>query len=344
MQIELLTDKELDLLSSAIGAAEKIVICAHVSPDGDALGSSLGLAWYLRSLGKEAKICVPDQFPDFLMWMPGVDHVLRYDKNRGAVEELYRSADLVFCLDFNTPSRLREMEPVLNACTAPKILIDHHPSPTVDTILCVSRPKLSSTSEMVFRIIWQMGGYDSLSKECAQCIYCGMMTDTGGFTYNSGSPETYFIISQLLAKGIDKDKIYRKVYWTYSEDRLRLMGYILYEKMNVVEGLHASWFTITRDDIRRFRFKKGDAEGLVNMPLQIKGMKLSISLREDTEKENCIWVSLRSVDDFSCTEMAEKFFNGGGHLNASGGHLYCTMKEAEMVVQRALLHFADKLK
>lgn len=344
MQIELLTQQELDLLGSTISAAEKIVVCAHVSPDGDALGSSLGLACFLCSKGKDVKVCVPDQFPDFLLWMPGVDKVLRYDKHKAAVEKAFACADLVFCLDFNTSSRLREMEPVLNACTAPKIMIDHHPSPTVETVLCVSRPELSSTSEMIFRIIWQMGGYETLSNECAQCIYCGMMTDTGGFTYNSRSPETYFIISQLLAKGIDKDKIYRKVYWTYSEDRLRLMGYILYEKMNVISGLHASWFTITREDIKRFHFKKGDAEGLVNMPLQIKGMKLSISLREDTEKENCIWVSLRSVDDFSCTEMAQKYFNGGGHLNASGGHLDCTMEEAEMVVQRALLHFANKLK
>ena len=167
-------------------------------------------------------------------------------------------------------------------------------------------------------------------------LYCGMMTDTGGFTYNSNSPEVYFIISQLLTKGINKDKIYRNVYNNYSEWRLRLIGYVLYQKLQVFPEKHASFFSLSRRDLKRFHFIKGDAEGLVNMPLQIKGMKLSISLREDTERDNLIWVSLRSVDDFSCTKVAERWFNGGGHLNASGGRLNCTMEEAEHIVRQAI--------
>ena len=195
---------------------------------------------------------------------------------------------------------------------------------------------MSSTSEMVFRVIWQMGGFEQLTQQDAACIYCGMMTDTGGFTYNSSNPDLFFIISQLLTKGINKDKIYRNVYNNYSESRLRLMGYVMYQKLVVVPEKHAAYYVLTRRDLQKFHFMKGDAEGLVNMPLQIKGVKLSISLRQDTEHDRLVWVSLRSVDDFSCTKIAQKYFNGGGHLNASGGRLNCSIKEAEFIVQRAI--------
>ena len=170
------------------------------------------------------------------------------------------------------------------------------------------------------------------------------MTDTGGFTYNSTRPEIFFIICQLLTKKIDKDKIYRNVFNNYSSWAIRLRGYLMSQKLNVFEDLHASYFTITRQDMKDFRFIKGDAEGLVNEPLRIKGMKMSISLREDDRKDNCVWVSLRSVDDFSVAEVAEKFFNGGGHLNASGGHLDCSMEEAVRITRNAITYFADELR
>ena len=171
-----------------------------------------------------------------------------------------------------------------------------------------------------------------------------MMTDTGGFTYNSTNPEIYYIISQLLTKGIDKDKIYRNVYHNYSEHRLRMVGHVLCNRLVVDEQRHASYFTLTREDMEKYHFVKGDAEGVVNMPLQIKGLKLSISLREDTERDHVVWVSLRSVDDFPCNEVAARFFNGGGHLNASGGRLDMSMDEAVETVKRAFKAFEDTLK
>ena len=171
-----------------------------------------------------------------------------------------------------------------------------------------------------------------------------MMTDTGGFTFASTRPEIYFIISQLLTKRIDKDRIYRNVYHNYSENRLRLMGFVMYEKLVYLPDYHASFYTISKDEQKRFNFIKGDAEGLVNIPQQIKGLKLSVSLREDTEKDNVIWVSLRSVDDFPCNEMAAQFYNGGGHLNASGGRLECTLDEAVDITHKAIEAFAEKLK
>ena len=344
MEINILNDSQLAQLSQLISDAQNILITCHKSPDGDAIGSSLGLAEYLKLQGKEPTIIVPDQYPDFLLWLPNTEKIIRYDKHKERCDMLFKIADLVFCLDYNTPSRVDEMEQALLQTPAKRVLIDHHLGPDVPTVLTISRPEASSTSELVFRVVWQTGAFDALKKHFAIPIYCGMMTDTGGFTFNSNNPEIFFIISQLLTKGIDKDRIYRNVYHNFSEVRLRLMGYVMLEKLVVDPQRHASYYALTRKDLKRFHFVKGDAEGLVNMPLQIKGHKLSISLREDTERDNLIWVSLRSVDQFPCNKMAEEFFNGGGHLNASGGRLNCTMNEAEKIAQQAILHYESLLK
>jgi phosphoesterase RecJ-like protein len=298
----------------------------------------------LRSLGKESLMVAPDQYPDYLQWMPNSEKIVRYDKHKEYVDTVLKIADLVFCLDFNTASRTDEMAASLTASPAKKVLIDHHPEPDIDTALCFSHPDMSSTCELVFRIVWQMGLFESLQKHFAGPIYCGMMTDTGGFTFNSNNPEIFFIVSQLLTKRINKDKIYRNVYHNYSEHRLRMVGHVLCNRLVVDANHHAAYFTLTRDDQKQYHFIKGDAEGLVNMPLQIKGLKLSISLREDSERDQVIWVSLRSVDDVPCNLIAAQFFNGGGHLNASGGRLNCSMEEAVEVVRQALTTFENTLK
>lgn len=344
MNLNLLTDEQVITLRRLIAGAERIITICHTSADGDAIGSSLAWAGYLRQLGKNVSIIVPDLYPDFLKWMPDTDKIIRADKHMDAVSSLFETADLVFCLDFNVPSRTGDyVSSKLLETKAKCVLIDHHIGPQVPAEVMVSYPEMSSTSEMVFRLIWQLGGYENMTIKTAQCIYCGMMTDTGGFTFNSTKPEIFFIISQLLLKGIDKDKIYRNVYNTFSESRLRLTGYVLYQKLNVLTPLRAAYYALSKADLKRFNYIKGDAEGLVNQALQIKGMRLSISLREDTEKPNLVWVSLRSVDDFPCNEMAGRFFNGGGHKNASGGRLYCTLMEAEKIVREAVKAYADML-
>ena len=341
MNINILSEQQAETLRQTIDEAENIVICCHKSPDGDALGSSLGLAEYLRAIGKNPFIAVPDAYPDFLKWLPFIDRVVRYDKHKERVEEAFMKADLLFCVDFNTAGRLMEMQKAFDVCQGKKILIDHHLSPDIDTLMTVSRPDMSSTSELVFRIIWQLGGFDLMTRHGAVSIYCGMMTDTGGFTYNSSNCEIFYIISLLLTKRFDKDKIYRNVYNNFSEWSIRMRGYVMSQKLNVLPEYHAAYFALTRQEMKRFHFIKGDAEGLVNEPLRIKGMRLSISLREDTEKENAVWVSLRSVDHYYCNQLAERFFNGGGHPNAAGGHLYCSMEEAELITQKAILYFAN---
>ena len=343
MDITILNEAQLSQLDQLIISADTILITSHKSPDGDAIGSCLGWAEYLRTRGKEAIVIVPDQYPDFLQWLPNTEKIIRYDKHPAKCDMLFKIADLVFCLDYNATSRVQDMEQALVSSPAPKVLIDHHLDPDVPAVLTISQPEACSTCELVFRIVWQLGGFDGLDKRFAIPVYCGMMTDTGGFLYNSTRPEIYFIIGELLTKRIDKDRIYRNVYHNYSEDRIRLMGYVMYEKLVYLPEFHTAFYTITREEQKRFHFIKGDAEGLVNIPQQIKGLKLSISLREDSEKPR-IWVSLRSVDQFPCNKMASDFFNGGGHLNASGGHLDMTIDEAVQVVREAIIAYAEQLK
>ena len=344
MNIDIMNEDQLAQMNQLISNANNILITCHKSPDGDAIGATLAWAEYLTSIGKEPTMIVPDQFPDFLTWLPNSQKIVRYDKHREKCDMLFKIADLIFCLDYNTPSRVDEMEQSLVNSPASRVLIDHHLKPEVPAVLTISQPEACSTCELIFRIVWQMGAFEQQTRHFAVPVYCGMMTDTGGFLYNSTRCEIYFIISQLLTKHIDKDRIYRNVYHNYSEDRIRLMGYVLYEKLVYIPEYNAAFYTLTKDELRRFHFIKGDAEGLVNIPQQIKGLKLSISLREDTDKPNIIWVSLRSVDDFPCNLMAEQFFNGGGHLNASGGRINGTMQDAIETVRKAIDAFADRLK
>lgn len=345
MNLNLLSAEECSLLQDKITKAQHIVIVGHSRPDGDAIGSCLAWATYLAEhFGKDAAIVVPNAFPDFLFWLPGREKIVRYDKHPDGVKQLFAESDLVFCCDFNLYSRVDDMEEVLRNAHGEFVMIDHHLGNDIDTVVRASFPDLSSTCEIVFRIVWQMGGFDTLSKKFAICDYCGMMTDTGGFTFASTRPEIFYIICQLLTKGIDKDKIYRNVFNNYSSWAIRLRGYLMSQKLNVFEDLHASYYTLTREDMKNFHYVRGDAEGLVNVPLQIKGMKCSISLREDDRVDGRIWVSLRSVDDFSVEEMAKRFYNGGGHFNASGGRLDCTMDEAVAITKKAFEFYAEQLK
>lgn len=343
MLTPILNNTEFVELMKAIQQSKRIVVCAHRGPDGDAVGSSLGWAEYLKSLGKQVTVVLPNPFPDFLRWLPNSHLIHFYARHEAAATQIINEADLIFCLDFNGLSRLQEMEGAVARAKADRILIDHHLNPDRNVAkLVISHPQMSSTSELVFRLILQLGGFEDMTQSMATCIYTGMMTDTGGFTYNSNDPAIYEIISMLLTKNIDKDKIYRNVFNVYSADRIRLTGYILYEKLNFYANNRVSVFTLTRDEMKRFNFIRGDAEGLVNMPLQVKGMRLSISLREDTERD-VIRVSLRSVDDFPCNKMAAEFFNGGGHLNASGGELPFPLSEAIKTAERAIEAYENLL-
>lgn len=342
MLTKVIDQANIDHFTKWFERADKIVIVSHVSPDGDAIGSSLGLWHFLTSQDKNAYVIVPNAFPDFLKWMPGSKDVLLYDRYKEFADQLIAEADVICCLDFNVLTRIDEMADSVAASPARKILIDHHLHPSDFATIVISHPEIASTSELIFRLICRMGYFSDLSKESAECIYTGMMTDTGGFSFNSNNREIYFIIGELLSKGINKDEIYRKVYNTYSECRLRLMGYVL-TKMKIYNECHAALLTLTDEEQQRFDYEKGDSEGFVNIPLSIRGTHFTCFLREDTEKK-MIKVSLRSVGDFPCNKVASEFFNGGGHLNASGGEFYGTMDEAVVQFEKSLIAFESLLK
>ena len=342
MLSKVILQANIDKVETYFERAEKVVVVTHISPDGDALGSSLGLCHFLTSQGKTVNVIVPNAFPDFLRWMPGAKDIVRYDKYPEFADKLISEADVLCCLDFNALSRIGDMGKAVKDAPGRKVMVDHHLDPEPFCRVTISHPEISSTSELVFRLICQMGCFDDISFEGAECIYTGMMTDTGGFTYNSNSRDIYFIISELLSKGIDKDEIYRKVFNTYSEGRLRLMGYVLYEKMQVYPQFRSALVWLTREEQGKFQYVKGDTEGFVNIPLQIKGICFSVFLREDTEK-NMIKVSLRSVGSFPCNKVAAEFFNGGGHLNASGGEFYGSMDEAVELFKRDLVKYEGLL-
>ena len=342
MLSKIISQANIDHVEKWFERAEKIVIVSHVSPDGDAIGSSLGLYHFLDALGKRVNVIMPNSFPAFFKWMPGANDIIIYNKYKDFADKLIQEADVICCLDFNVLSRIDEMEEAVKNSPARKLLVDHHLNPGDFSRITISHPGMSSTSELVFRLICQLGCFEDITKEGAECIYTGMMTDTGGFTYNSNSREIYLIIGELLSKGIDKDEICRRVFNTHSEGRLRLMGYVLYEKMQVFPAYRSALITLTREEQSRFQYAKGDTEGFVNMPLSMKDVDFSVFLREDTEKD-LIKVSLRSVGDFPCNKVAADFFNGGGHLNASGGEFYGPMEEAVELFNQALAKYESLL-
>ena len=337
-----LTPQEATQLKKMFDQCRNVVITTHASPDGDAIGSSLALQEYLVRRGKQATVIVPNYFPDFLKWMNGADRIILYNNHRAQAKTHIMMADLIVALDYNGLSRIDELATPIGYARCSKIMIDHHTYPEQFCDLQISRPNMSSTCELLFRIFNQLGELNRLNRFAAEDIYAGMCTDTGRFTYNSNDPEIFNIVAELMRKGIDKDRIIRNIYNQNTEGRYRLMGYILHEKLVVMHDLHASYFSLTRDELKRFNYIKGDAEGIVNMPLEIRGQKLSIALREDTEKPQ-ICVSIRSFDDFPANEMATRFFNGGGHFNAAGGRLYCSMDEAIQQTEAAIQSYSDLL-
>lgn len=320
--------------------ASDIVIVTHTSPDGDAMGSSLGFAHFLRSIDKSVTVIVPNSYPKFLKWMPSVARVVNFEEERERCERVFNEADLIFALDFNVLTRIGAMAAFVADAKATKILVDHHLYPGNFADVIISYPNISSTSEMIFRLICRMGYFTEMSKACAECIYTGMMTDTGAFTYNSNSSEIYSIISELLKKGVDKDAIYDKVNNNHSLSRFQLLGYALNNKMRVFPEYRTVLITLTKEELEKFSHRKGDTEGFVNMPLSIENIVFSAFFTEDAEK---VKVSFRSRGDFPANEFSAKVYGGGGHLNAAGGESYRSMEETVEMFEKALAEYQTML-
>ena len=322
---ELIDKNKIEQLRHLIDESGKIAITCHIAPDGDALGSSLGLANVLRRLKKSVRVITPDTAPKVFKFLPRFKDIVVFSKSDRYASQILADADLIFSLDYNDPYRIdRVAEPMLSS-KARKVMIDHHLFPADFVDVQISHPEVSSTSMLIFRVLCQLGLSSLINKEVATCIYTGMMTDTGNFSYNSNDPDLYLAISQLLRAGINKDEIYSRVFNNSTASRMRLNGFAISEKMKIFEEHRAALITLTRKELNHFHYQKGDTENLVNQPLTIPQMIYSFYLREESDY---IKVSARSRGDFPVNKICEEHFGGGGHLNAAGGEFHVTMDEA----------------
>ena len=315
----------VDRVKQFVLASRNIVITCHVSPDGDALGSSCALWFILKALGKNATVVTADCAPRSLQFLPGVREIVAATRNGDRVHDLIADADLIFCLDFNDITRVYRFSDAISKSPAKKVVIDHHLDPRIEGEIVISRPEISSTSALLYIFMWQAGWTRHLTRNSAACIYTGMMTDTGNFSYNSNDPDLYLIIHDLMRKGIDKDNLYKLVMNTSSESRIRIMGFAQY-RMQILQPHRAAVIMLSEDELKEFGYSKGDTEGLVNIPLSMPEVTYSVFLREDAK--NCVKVSMRSKGEFSVSRICEEHFGGGGHTNAAGGEFNGSLDKA----------------
>jgi phosphoesterase RecJ-like protein len=312
----------------ALDKSNCISIVTHWSPDGDAMGSSLALYHFLKILKKKVKVIVPNDYPGFLKWLPGNKDVLNHSFECKKTENFIKKSDLIFTLDFNAVSRIEELGKVIVKNPCVKIMIDHHQQPENYAQLYYHDVEASSTCELIYEFITLLKGKNLINTKIATCIYTGILTDTGGFRFPSTSSKTHKIIADLIEKGINHSDIYNAVHDDNTENRLKLLGYCLSEKMQVFPQYHAALISLTQKEQDQFNFQRGDTEGVVNYPLSISGIKLSAFF---AERDGIIKISFRSKGKFDVNVFARKYFSGGGHKNAAGGKSNETML---MVVEK----------
>lgn len=331
-------DKIARLCEILGGGPRRVVIVSHTNPDGDAIGSSLAWATVLRRHGHTAECVVPNRYPDFLSWMPDIATLHIFKDSPAKIKEMVREADVIFCLDFNQIQRLDGIGPLIEANTAAeRVLIDHHLDPPNEYTLQFSHPESSSTSLLVYKLIERVFSADEVDKAMAEQLYVGIMTDTGNFSFSFLSAELFRTVAMLVEKGIDIPYINRMVYHSFSADRLKLLGFAL-NKMQTLDaaGNQVAYITLKESDLRRFNFQLGDSEGFVNYPLSIRGLALSAMF---IETRHFIRISFRSRPDVDCSAFARKYFNGGGHKNASGGKSFVPMAETIENFKKAATEF-----
>lgn len=329
----IIDEHTIERLRAFINGVSRIVITCHKSPDGDALGSSLALCHVLRRLGKEAFVVTPDMAPKSLEFVPGVRELVVYTKHEARARRLLSEAQLLCCLDFNSMKRIDRLAELVEPLRVRRVLIDHHLDPDDAFDLVISHPEASSTCELVFRVLMQMGQMRLIDRHAASCLYVGLLTDTGGFAYSCDNPEFYEILSIILRRHIDRIGLYNKAMNTFSADSLRLQGYAINEKMQLFPEQGAALITLSKEELERFNYCRGDTETLVNKPLAIPEIYWSVFLREDADK---IKVSCRSQGDFSVSDICARYFNGGGHFNAAGGDFVGTLDEAVATFHQVL--------
>ena len=327
-------------LDEVLKTPKRIAVISHVNPDGDAIGSSLAFSQLLRKLGHDVGVMVSNDFPEFLAWMPGALTIHIYDKDADACNQILDRADFVVMLDFNHLSRAGLIQDKLKSLEIKKILIDHHRDPNLEEFVCaLSDTQVSSTSELVAETVLHFGE-QYLDESIATNILVGIVTDTGSFAHSMFHPQTFTICAKMVEWSASYNQIHQLVYDTFSEDRLRLLGYAISNKMEVLDEYASAIISLNKEELAQFHYQIGDTEGIVNYPLSMKKMVMSVLV---TERQGVIRLSFRSKGSFSVHELAQKYFNGGGHTNAAGGTLSCSMEDALKLLHQVLPEYQEML-
>jgi bifunctional oligoribonuclease and PAP phosphatase NrnA len=304
--------------SNIINTKDPILITTHSNPDGDAIGSSLALMYYLRHKGYSAKVLIPNKYPKFLSWMSGIDEMIVFDRTAAIAKKAIAEAAWVFCLDYNAIDRSGVLQDDLKKANSKRILIDHHPEPALEQFdYFYYDTDKASTAELIYQLICELGDKELIDKPIAENIFVGIMTDTGSFSHAINDANTFRIVADLIETGIDATWIHQQVYDTFTESRLRLLGHAITNRMMVLDEYKTAIIQLTKKDLVDFNFKIGDTEGIVNYPLSMDKINMAVLV---TEKKDLIRLSFRSKGSFSVNDLARKHFSGGGHLNAAGGN------------------------
>lgn len=331
----------LSQFQSLFSGQKNVVIIGHKNPDGDAVGATLGLYWFLLAQGHKPTVVMPNDFPDFLKWMPGNDLILNFEQQADAVAQVLENSDIICTLDFNDLSRVGSLETLLQAANQPFVMIDHHQQPSDYAVLTWSDTSMSSTSEMIAHLIEAWTGWAGLSQAMATNLYTGIMTDTGSFKFPATTAKTHRVIAALIEAGAQHSSIHQAVYDNQSPGRMKLLGRAL-NNMVIKSDWQTAYTFLSQSDLDQCNFKKGDTEGFVNYGLQLEGIKFALIFIEN-KSEQIIKISLRSIGDFSVNDFARNHFNGGGHTNAAGGRFEGSLTEAIDHLLTHLLNYKNDL-
>ncbi len=308
-----------------IKKSENILISSHKSPDGDSIGSSLALYHFIIALGKNPVVCHADKAADYINWVPGAQNIVLFENNSEKTIELFQNADLIFCLDYNSADRVgKDIEPLLIASKAKKVMIDHHMNPSDFCDIVVSETAVCSTSQLIFELIDQSGNVNLLNENIGIPIYLGIMTDTGSFRFSSVQARTHDILAQLIRTGIKHHEIHEKVMDTNTVDRLQLRGFVISEKLELLKDFPVAIMSVTEEELNKYNYQKGDTDGLVNVALSIEGIQIAAFF---SEKDGQVKISFRSKGDYYVNLLAGENFEGGGHKYAAGGISFKPIQE-----------------
>lgn len=331
---------QIEKVGQLLSQPTDIALVSHKNPDGDTVSAALAMMHYLRFKGHKISILIPNQYPEYYAWMPGSDEFIIFDRNAALVREKIEKAGIIFCLDFNRMSRTGNMAPDLINAKGIKVVIDHHLEPSEEFEHYFTKTDTSSTGELIYEFIEQLGDSHLINKDIALALYTAIMTDTGSFSYNCDYGRTYAIVASLIEKGLEPSLVHKLVYDTFSENRLRLLGYSISERMVVWGNLHTAVIYLDKNDLDKFNYQVGDTEGVVNYPLSMENVNMSVLL---TERDKLIRMSFRSKGDFNVNNLAGKYFDGGGHKNAAGGTSLLTMAETIDKLKEVVENYRENL-